>query len=93
MLQVGEKVNTFFEKIIKHLGRGKMVKLLDRVQKAKLVYVIQGRKLNVSRETKGKDINLHANIKSISLINCVTYTDNSCEQCMGRNQEVCAVLW
>ena len=93
MLQVGEQVDTFFERIIKHIGRGKMGQLLDRVHKVKSVYVVQGRKLNVYRETKSEDVKLHANIKSVSLINWATYPDNSCKQCLGRNQEVCAVLW
>lgn len=57
-----------------------------------MVYVIQGRKLNVCRETEGEEVKLHANVKSMSPVNCATYTDNVYEH-LGRNQEVSAVLW
>lgn len=73
-------MDTLFEKAIKHCLRGKIGQLLDRIQRTKLVYVIQGRKLNVCRETEGGEVKLHTNVKSISSVNCATYTDNSYEQ-------------
>lgn len=72
-------MDILFEKTIKHCLRGKIGQLLDRIQRTKLVYVIQGKKLNVCKETEG-EVKLHAKVKSIYSVNCATCTDNSYEQ-------------
>lgn len=52
--------------------------LLDRFQTVKLLYVIQGRKLNVCSEIEGKEVKLYASVKPVSPVKCATYTNNSC---------------